>query len=315
MKIKDFKWRVLSIVLLLACLCFISFGINGKRIGLADHDFNNSIWCRKYKAISSPSFLFKGIFVINSSEYKDVFFLSRIRGVIYSLTTVKRKTRKQGSFCSSFGWRRFFELACHSRIWPDVMLNKMSDLIGWSLSEISNFNSRHVSIFFNHSDSRGRNTYISSHLSLSGIFRESKGFIENNGLNYESYELQSPDENQQPCEPSKKNLIFGFFLIVVSSIPAAWGVYLIYDKRWLIGGLLFIVGSCGAFGALTYVGFGTFIFWRAEWRALTGGNPYCSYQKQDYGYENRAQIVSFHRDGHYILNKWQEMNISGGAVR
>jgi hypothetical protein len=55
---------------------------------------------------------------------------------------------------------------------------------------------------------------------------------------------------------------------------ANWGSCLYYVNHRLRGALLFACGSVFIFSTLTSVAFGDALFWRAEWRALSGKNPY-----------------------------------------
>lgn len=91
-----------------------------------------------------------------------------------------------------------------------------------------------------------------------------------NPLPYHRANLQNPDYRQHPCKQFQLPLYCEIIAALLASLIAAWGGWLWGRRCFMGGGLLAIIGLAMTASVLTTTGFCDPLFWRAEWRALTG---------------------------------------------
>jgi hypothetical protein len=93
---------------------------------------------------------------------------------------------------------------------------------------------------------------------------------EQNGLPTNKDHLQYADYRQDSCKPFEFPLYDEILAALLTTLIASWGGWLLGGKHRIYGGLL-AVPSLGLIASiLTTASFCDPLFWRAEWRSLTG---------------------------------------------
>jgi hypothetical protein len=109
--------------------------------------------------------------------------------------------------------------------------------------------------------------------------------------------LQESNQRQESCKPFQFPLYGEILAALLASLIASWGGWLWGGGHRIWGSLIAALGLGLCFSVLTTAGFCDPLFWRAEWRSLTG---------QEANRCDCAEHTEYHHTFQHIVEMYHE---------